>query len=163
MSLIDKIKADLIVAIKGKKELDTLVLRQLSAEILNKEKEKRYKLSKEGIEGEELEKNSHLSDEEIVNVISYEAKKRRESMVEFEKGKRDDLVAKEKAELEILVGYLPEQFSEEEVRSMVQEAVKNSEATTIKDTGKVMAELMPKIKGRADGALVGRMVKELLS
>src|SRR3989344_4085320 len=136
MSLIDKIKEDLTVAIKGKRELDALVLRQLLATILNKEKEKRYKLSKEGVQGDKLEKDSHLSDEEILEVVNYEAKKRRESIVEFEKGKRDDLATKEKAELEILIGYLPEQFSEGEIRKMVQEAVKRIGAANVKDIGK---------------------------
>ncbi len=177
MTLKNKIQNDLIKAVKKKAELESLVLRQLSAAILNKEKEKRYKLSKEKTElkEEELETESQLTDEEVIDVISSEAKKRKEAILEFEKGKRQDLVEKEKKELEILEKYLPEQLSEEEIKKLAREVLAALRAslapeerdkvgaTEQKDMGKVMAELMPKLKGRADGNIVGKVVKELLT
>jgi len=112
--------------------------------------------------GEELEKESQLIDEELIEVISSEVKKRKEAILEFERGKRKDLAKKEKAEMKILQNYLPEQFSEEEIRKLIEEAIKKTGAKEIKDMGKVMSELMPKVKGKADGSLVSKIVKEVL-
>lgn len=167
MELKEKIRLNLNSALKEKRTLEVLVLRQLLAAILNKEKEKRFKAKEE--------KDIQLTDEEVIEVISSEAKKRRESIVEFEKGKRQDLVEKEKKELEILEKYLPEQLPEEEIRKLIKEAIEKTDAKEIKDYnpsttrqgkniyGKVMAELMPKIKGKADGTLVSKIVKEFLT
>lgn len=155
MTLKEEIKQALNSALKEKKELDVSVLRQLLAAVLNKEKEKRFK-SKE-------EKDAVLSDEEVLEVISSEAKKRKESVVEFEKGNRYDLAEKEKKELEILEKYLPEQMSEQEIRNLAEEAIKKAGAENIKDMGKVMQGLIPKTKDRADGALVSKIVRELLA
>ncbi|OGZ17680.1 MAG: hypothetical protein A2Z78_00365 [Candidatus Nealsonbacteria bacterium RBG_13_36_15] len=165
MNLKEKIASDLKEAQKEKKELEISVLRQLLAAILNKEKEKRAKLAKEKelTEKEELEKESQLIDEEIIGVVFSESKKRKEAISEFEKGKRLDLVEKEKGEAEILKKYLPEQISEEEIKKFAKEAVEKVGASSLKDMGRVMAELMPKVKGRAEGALVTKIVKELLS
>lgn len=164
MSLKERILQDLNIVIKEEKKVETLVLRQLSAAFLNKEKEKRFKLTKEkpDISEKDLIKESQLTDEEIVEVISFEAKKGKEAILEFEKGERQDLVGKEKKELEILQKYLPEQLSEEEIKKLVKEAIKKVGAQEIKDTGKVMAEMMPQVKGKADGGLVSKTVKELL-
>jgi len=164
MSLKEKIQQDILNSLKEKKELEVSVLRQLSAAVLNKEKEKRYKISKEKPQmlGEELEKESQLKDEEILEVIIFETKKRRESIDLFEKGKRVDLADKEKRELEILQKYLPEQISEAELKKIILEAINKTGAKGIKDMGKVMAELMLKIKGKADGSLVSKIVKESL-
>jgi len=154
MELKEKIRLNLNSALKEKRTLEVLVLRQLLAAILNKEKEKRFKAKEE--------RDIQLTDEEVIEVISSEAKKRRESIFEFEKGKRQDLVEKEKKELEILEKYLPEQLPEEEIRKLIKEAIEKTDAKEIKDMGKVMAELMPKIKGKADGTLVSKIVKESL-
>ncbi len=165
MFLKERILQDLNIAIKEEKKLEALVLRQLSAAFLNKEKEKRFKLTKEkpDISEKDLVKESRLeTDEEIVEVISSEAKKRKEAILEFEKGERQDLAEKEKKELEILQKYLPEQLSEEEIKKLVKEAIKKVGAKEIKDTGKVMAQLMSQVKGKADGSQVGKIVKELL-
>jgi len=161
----EKIQNDLNQAVKKKGELESLVLRQLSAAILNKEKEKRYKLSKEKPELKEAElaKESQLTDEELIEVISSEVKKRKEASLEFEKGKRIDLAEKEIKEMEILKKYLPEQLSEEKLKGLVKETIAKTGATEPKDIGKVMAEIMPKVKGRADGGLVSKIVKELLT
>lgn len=163
--LKEKILQNLNVAVKEKKDEEVLVLRQILATVLNKEKEKRFKKSKEkpDISGQELEKESLLTEEEVLEVVSYEAKKRRESILEFGKGGRNDLVEKEKKELAIIEAYLPKQLSEEEIRKLVDEAVKKTGAKEQKDMGKVMAELMPKTKGKADGSLVSRIVKESMA
>jgi len=165
MDLKEKIITDLKNALKEKKELEVSVLRMLLAAILNKEKEKRAKLAKEeeGLKEEELAKKSQLTDEEVLEVVSSEAKKRKEAIEGFKQGEREDLVKKEEAELEILKKYLPEQLSEEEIKKLAQEAIEKVGATSLKDIGKVMAELMPKVQGKAEGGLVSKIVKELLS
>jgi len=163
--LQEKIRGNLNAALKEKRELETSVLRLVNAAILNKEKEKRYKLSKEKpeLKEEELEKESQLTDEEVIDVISSEIKKRKEAIVLFEKGGRQDLVEKETKEKEILEKYLPEQLSEEEVKKLVNEAIAKTGAKEIKDMGRVMAELIPQVKGKADSSLVSKIVKETLT
>ena len=165
MALKEKVHQDLNEAVKKGEELRTSVLRMLSAAILNKEKEKRYKISKQkaDLKKEELVKESEVLDEEVLDVISSEVKKRKEAIFEFEKGKRQDLADKEKKEMEILQKYLPEQLSEEELKKMAKEAIEKVDAKEPKDMGKVMAELMPKVKGRADGFQVNKIVRDLLS
>ena len=95
-------------------------------------------------------------------MILSEAKKRKEAIEAFTKGGRPEMAEKERKELEILQKYLPEQLSQEEVRKLVEEAIKQTGAATPQDMGKVMAALMPKVKGKADGALLASIVKELL-
>jgi hypothetical protein len=160
-----KIQNDLTLALKEKDELRVLVLRQLSAAILNKEKEKRYKLSKEKPELDEelLAEGSQLTDQEVIEVVSSEVKKRKEAALEFERGGRKELAEKEKKEIEILRPYLPEQLSEEKVKEMAKEVIDRLGVKEQKEMGRVMAELMPKIKGRAEGSLISKIVKELLS
>ncbi|MBI2626516.1 MAG: GatB/YqeY domain-containing protein [Candidatus Nealsonbacteria bacterium] len=155
MSPKEKIRQDLNEALKSKEELKTSVLRLLSAAILNKEKDKRFKSGK----AEDIA----LTDEEIIDVISSEAKKRKEAIDLYQKGGRQDLANKEKAELEILQKYLPEQLSEEELKKLAKEAVSKIGAKDIKDMGKIMAILMPQVKGRADGNLVSKIIKDLLT
>ncbi len=139
---------------KEKRETEVSVLRLLTAAILQGEKEKRYRLKKE--------EDTPLTDEEVLDVVLSEAKKRKEAIAEFERGKREDLVSKEKQELEILQKYLPEQLPAEEIQKLAKEAIEKTGAKEPKDMGRIMAELMPKVKGRADGSLVSKVVKELL-
>jgi len=164
MALKEKIQEDFKKALKEKKEIKLSTLRMLSAAIFNKEKEKRYNLSQERPElsAQDLEKESWLMDEEIIEVVSSEIKKRKESISEFQKGQREDLAEKEKKELEILKQYLPEQLSKEEIEKLAREVIEKVQAKDLKDMGKVMAQLMPKIKGRAAGNEVSDVVKELL-
>lgn len=164
MALKEEIQDDLISALKEKKEIEAGTLRMLNAAVLNKEKEKRAKLAKEKeMTEKELIEKSQLTDEEMIEVISSEAKKRREAISEFEKGERKDLAEKEKKEMEILKKYLPEQLPEEKIKKLVQEVIEKVGASEIKDIGKVMAELMPQVKGKAEGGLVSKIVKELLT
>jgi len=102
------------------------------------------------------------TDEDFLSVIQKEVRQRRDSVEQFKKGGRQDLVDKETKELELLQTYLPKQISEEEVNNLVKEAIKQTGATGVKDMGKVMSALMPKIKGKADGGIVSKIVKETL-
>ena len=111
----------------------------------------------------EIEKKDPLDDDEVLAEITSSAKRRRESMEAFAEGGRMDLVEKEESELAILQEYLPEQLSPDEVRGVVQEVVQAVGATGASDFGKVMKDLMPRLRGKADGKLVGEIVKEALS
>ncbi len=159
------IQSDLTQALKRGDEITCSTLRMLLAAILSKEKEKRYKISKEEPEltEKELAEKSFLTDEEVIEVVSSEIKKRKEAILGFEKGERKELAEKEKSEMEILGKYLPEQLSEEEIERLVKDAIEEVGAGDIKDMGKVMAALMPRVKGKADGSVVSRIVKELLA
>lgn len=162
--LKEELNLDLKTSLKEGKELEVSTLRQLLSAILNKEKEKRYGLSKKnpGALEKELDEQSRLSDEEMMDVISSEAKKRREAAEGFAQGGRTESAEKEKKELEILLKYMPAQMPEEEIRNLVKEIIEKTGAKEAKDMGRVMAELMPKIKGRADSSLVSKVVKESL-
>ncbi len=163
--LKEKIQEEIKDAMRSGDELVTSTLRMLIASITSKEKEKRYKISKEKptLNEEGLVKESQLAEEEILDVISSEIKKRRDAVVLYEKGGRQELADKEKKEIGMLQKYLPEQISEEEIKKLVSEAVVKTGAKEMKDMGKVMAELNPKIKGRADGSVVSKIVKDLLT
>jgi len=140
-------------------------LRMVMAVIATKEKEKRYKISKDKpeLKEEELVKESELADEQIVEVISSEIKKRKDAIVLYQQGNRPELAEKEQKEIEILIKYLPEQLSGEELKKLVEESIVSTGAKEMRDMGKVMADLNPKIKGKADGGEVSKLVKELLS
>lgn len=163
MILKERISVDLAEAVKNKEKEKALVLRSLNAAIKNAEISKRTKIFKAEEKVEDLDKASALTDEEIIGVIYSQIKQRRDSVVEFEKGNRADLAAKEKEQIEILSRYMPEQMGEEEIKKEAREVIEKTGAKTAKDTGKVMAELMKKVKGKADGSLVSKIVKELLA
>lgn len=103
------------------------------------------------------------TDENVLSVIQKEVKQRRDSIGQFQKGGRQDLVDKETKELQILQKYLPEQMNEEEIKKLVIEVIKETRASSIQDIGKVMGILMPKLKGKADGGVVTKLVRENLS
>lgn len=160
--LKEKINADYKEAFKAKEERRVSVLRMLNSAIKNKEVEKRMRLAKEVSEESELEKQSQLTDEETLAVISSEAKRRKDSIAQYEQGGRPELAEQEKAELTILSAYLPAQMPEDEIRRNVVESIKESGAAGVADLGKVMKVLMPRVKGKADGNLVNQIVKEEL-
>jgi uncharacterized protein YqeY len=114
------------------------------------------------INNAEIAKQADLEESDIFGVISKEVKRHRESIEAFKKGNREDLVAKETAELAILEAYLPSQMSREEVIAAAQEVMKAVGAQGPGDKGRVMKELMPKLKGRADGKEINEVVTELL-
>ena len=111
----------------------------------------------------EIDRHKELDDNELLEVVAKGVKMRKDSLEEFRKANRPDLLAALEQEIAILMEYLPEQMTEAEVRSLVTQAVADAQASSPKDMGKVMALLMPKVKGRADGKLVNSLVKELLS
>ena len=104
-----------------------------------------------------------LDDEGVLDVIAKQMKQRRDSLPDYEKSGRDDLIAELKAEMDVLTEYLPKQMTREEIYAVVEEAVKATGASSMKDMGKIMAAVMPKTKGRADGRVINEIAKELLS
>lgn len=157
--LKDKINEDFKTAFKAKDEAVVSVLKMLKAAVLNKEKDKEYQVNKAAKDIS----LAVLSDEEIIDVISSEIKKLRDSLVLFVQGGRNDLADKAKNEINILMRYLPAQLDEGEVKKLVAEAIALTGATSVKDMGKVMAQLMLKVKGKADAGMVSKLVKEALA
>ena len=115
-----------------------------------------------GVKNEEIAKRGELTEEEFLTVLAREARKRKESIEEFGKGGRQDLVEKEERELSIIESYLPEQLSEDEVRDIIDRTIQEVGATSAGDLGKVMGKLMPLLKGKTDGKKVNQMVRERL-
>ena len=161
MSLKQKIQTEIKTAMQNKEAVKLSVLRMVMAAVFNKEKEKRAKLSKEEAE-DKLEEMSKLTDEEVLEVISSEVKKHKDSIEQYQKGNRQDLVEQEKTELEILMEYMPKQMEEAEVRKIVQEKIQELSASGPQDTGRVMGAIMPQLKGKADGGMVNKIVQEEL-
>lgn len=147
--LLEKIKNDLKAALKEKDELVVSTLRFLLSAIHNKEIE--------------LKKRGKLSDEEVIGVIRKQVKEHQESIEAFQKGKREDLVEKEKKELAILNKYLPQQLSSKELKKIIKEVIGETGAVGEKDFGKVMGVVMGEVKGRAEGKTVAEVVKQQLS
>ncbi len=147
MSLIEKIDRDLKEALKAGKKEKLTTLRGLKSDI-------KYK---------QIEKGKELSDEEIMEVLSSAAKRRRDSIEQYGSAGRDDLVRAETAELELIEEYLPEQLSEEQLKDLIRESIENTGADSPAKMGLVMKDLMPKVKGKADGKLVNSLVKQYLT
>ncbi len=152
--LINQIKKDLISFQKEKRHREVSSLRILLSSITNKEKDKRLELSAK-YPYEELDLKAKLNDEEVLNVIFSEAKKRKDAIEEFKKAKREDLVQKEEIELKALQKYLPEELSDEEIKRILKEIIKEKGTNQI---GVVMKEAMIRTKGRADG----KRIKQIL-
>lgn len=146
MSLKDRLQEDWKAAMKNKDSFRSNVISMARAAVLQAEKAD----------------GSKLDDEGVIAVLSKEVKQRRDSILEFEKGNRQDLVEQTKKEIEILLEYLPQQLSKEELIEIVKSAVKEVNATSVKEIGKVMAAIMPKVKGRADGKLINEIVRQIL-
>lgn len=147
MSLQDRLLAEMNKAAKARDRIKLSTIRLIRSAVKNKE----------------IEKRRSLEDEGILRVISIMIRQRDESIQQFRRGGREDLVEKEEAEIGILRSFLPGQFSEEQIKKLIDEVLKETKATTFKDMGKIMQTLMPKIAGRADGAKVNRMVMDKLS
>lgn len=161
--LKDALQEELKESLRSGDNVKRSVLSMLMASIKNRELVKRGQLSKTISDVAELEEKSLLSDEEVLEVISGEAKKHKESIGQFESAGRKELAEKEQAELEILKKYLPEQINEEELRNVVSSVISDSGASSMKDMGQVMSKVMAKVKGKADGTAVSKIVKEELS
>ncbi|MEE8373685.1 MAG: GatB/YqeY domain-containing protein [Dehalococcoidia bacterium] len=144
--LAEKLVGDLKVAMKARDKMRLSVIRQIRAQIQNTE----------------IAKQQALDDSGILGVISKEAKQRRESIGEFKKADRQDLVAQEEAELAILLEYLPQQMSREEIVTVARRMIDEMEARGPGDKGKVMPRLVADLKGKAEGREIGEVVTELL-
>jgi len=149
MNLKDKLMADLRQALRDGDTLRKSTIRLLQAAITVAEKAG--------------ERQRILSEEEIQAVIAKQVKQRRDSIAAYTHAGRADLAAQEEAELQILLEYMPKQMTREEITAAAQEVIEELHATDPKQIGQVMRELMPKVKGRADGRLVNQIVRELLA
>ena len=147
MARLDELNQEMKIAMKAK----------------DKEKLSTIRMLKSALQTEQINKGEELTEEDELTVLSREKKQRVESLNEFKAAGRDDLVLKLEREIEIVDDYLPAQLSEEEVREIVQDTVKQTGPSSMKDMGKVMGALMPKVKGKADGNLVSSIVKEELN
>ncbi|SDC86259.1 hypothetical protein SAMN05421872_104230 [Nocardioides lianchengensis] len=149
-SLKDRLRADLTTAIKGRDEVRSSTLRMVLTALTNAE-----------VAGKEARE---LSDDDVVSVLSSEAKKRREAAVAFDDGNRPEMAAKERAEAAVLADYLPQQLSVEEISAIVTAAVEQVGAAGegMKAMGKVMGVVQPQVKGRADGSAVAAEVRRQL-
>src|SRR3989344_144678 len=158
--LKERIQNELKESLKKGDQNKRLVLGMLMTSVKNKELAKRQQLSKILSDATDMENQSQLSDDEIIEVISSELKKRKESVEQFIAGGRQELVDKERAEIDILLTYLPEQLNEEEISKEIKSIISSLGAQGLKDMGKVISAVMTKLKGRADGTTVSRIVKE---
>ena len=147
MSLQSKISEDVKNALRNQEKLKLSVLRMLLASIKNRIIEL---------------KNKELPDEQIVAVIGSEIKKRRDAVYEFEKVGRQDAADAEKDEISILMDYMPAQLTEDQIISLINNTISELSIESIKDLGKLMKSLMPKTRGKADGALVSKLVRKKL-
>ena len=145
--LQEKLMNDLKAAMKGGEKQRKLVISLIRA----------------GIQNAEIAKQKTLDDAGVLDVIAKEARQRRESIAEFKKGNRPDLVAKEEAELAILLEYLPKQISHDEIIAAARKVIEEVGAQGPGDKGKVMQKLMPQLKGKAEGSAINEIVTGLLS
>jgi|UniRef100_A0A7V3JA43 uncharacterized protein YqeY len=146
-TLITKIEADFKSAFKKQDALTLSTLRLLKSVIHNLE----------------IEKQKPLTEEDILQLINKEIKKRKEAISQYKIGKRDDLARKEEEELKILNRYLPEQLKDAELEAIVNKAIQKTGAQTLSDLNRVMQQVMPQVKGKADGSRVAALVKEKLA
>jgi len=146
LSLEEVIFNDMKAALKGNEKLKLSTLRLIRAAIKNTE----------------ISKKDKLTEDEIIGIISNHLKKLEESLDIFIKGQRPELVNRAKKEIEIIKEYLPEQLAEEEVEKIAKDTIKKFEFSDLKDMGPAMREIMPLLKGKADGKIVNKMVRDLL-
>lgn len=147
MTILERIDKDAIKALKAGEKDRVTVLRGLKSDL----KYKRISLGED------------LTEEQAIEVLSSAAKKRRESIEQYGNAGRDDLVQKETSELKVIAAYLPKQLSEDELRRMIAEAIEETGADSPQKMGLIMKNLIPKLKGKADGKLVSRLVSEILA
>lgn len=163
MTIKERLQKDLNDALKTGNQLRRLVLGMVITAIKNKEVGKRTQLSKKNPNVAELEEQSQLSNDETIETVMAEVKKRKEAIEQFRAGGREELAQKEKTEMDILNDYLPKQASVEEVRNEVKQIIADSGAKELKDMGRVIGLAMTKLKGRTDGGTVSRIAKEELA
>jgi uncharacterized protein len=146
MSLKARLQEDLKLAMKNKDTVKKSVVTLIRA----------------AVKQQEVDTRVELDDDAIIDVITKQLKQRKDAMTEFAKASRDDLVQEAKAEIEVLMEYLPQQLSKEELNEIVKETISEVGATSMKDMGKIMTAIKPKTKGRADGKMINELVKSNL-
>ena len=144
MTLQDQLIQDMKTAMKAKEQSRLTTIR----------------FARSAIKNREIELGHPLEDDDVLRVLTTLVKQHKDSIEQYRQGGREDLVKKEEAGLRVLEAYLPQQLSEEELRNMVAEAIAAVQATSVKEMGKVMKYIMPKLQGQADGKLVNQLVKE---
>ena len=147
MGLEDRLVEEMKEAMKSNNKLRLSTIRMIRSAVKNKE----------------IEVRSKLDDEAIIKVIQGMVRKGEDSVAQFQAGGRVDLVEKEKQEIEILKSYLPQAMTQEEIRKIIDESIEETQASSLKDLGKVMKSIMPKLGGKVDGKLINQLVKERLS
>ncbi len=147
MNLLDRLTVDMKEAMKNKEKQRLSVIRMVKSALQNEA----IKLGKE------------LTEDEALTVLNRELKQRKDSLHEFEKASRQDLVEKVREEVVILTAYMPEQLSDEEVAEIVKQTIQEVGASSKADMGKVMGAIMPKVKGKAEGSVINRLVQQYLS
>jgi len=135
----------------------------LAAKAKDKIRLSALRLLKSGLHNREIDLKRELNEAEFLQLLSSMVKQRKDSIEQFEKGGRTDLVEKESTELKVIQEFMPAPMSETELDAMIAEAIRETGATSVRDMGKVMAALMPKVTGKADGKMVGDKVKARLS
>ena len=146
MSLTEQLLEDMKLAMKSKDALKLSTIRLLRS----------------SVSYAQIDKGSELTDDEVLEVLSREAKRRREAIDAADSGGRSDVADKERAELDIINAYLPKQLDEAEIEAIAREVLAETGVTDLKDRGKVMGPLMKRLKGKADGKLAGQVVEKLL-
>ncbi|MBG9448606.1 hypothetical protein ABE67_04560 [Cytobacillus firmus] len=147
MSLLERLNEDMKQAMRNKEKEKLTVIRMIKASLQN----------------EAIKLGEDLNEEQELTVLSREVKQRKDSLHEFEKAGREDLVEKIRTELQYVELYMPKQLSEDEVSKIVEETIAETGASSKADMGKVMAAIMPKVKGKADGSLINKLVQQHLS
>ncbi|WP_054251922.1 GatB/YqeY domain-containing protein [Neofamilia massiliensis] len=147
MSLKEKLMEDLKTSMKNKDILRKNTITMVRA----------------AIKQEEVDKRIDLDDEGIIQIMGKQLKEKRNSIEEFQKGNRQDLVDQAEAEIAILLEYLPKQLTEEELTEIVKEVLDQGGYTSMKDMGKIMKDVMPKVQGKADGNMVNQVVRKILA
>jgi uncharacterized protein YqeY len=146
MSLKERLLEDMKNAMKDKDVIKKNTVQMARAAILQVEKDNRITLDDDG----------------IIDIVAKEVKKRREVLPDFEKSGRQDLIDSLKAEIDVLLQYLPQQLTEEELEAIVRQAIQDTGAAAVKDTGRIMQAVMPQVKGRADGKMINMIVKKII-
>jgi len=144
-----------------KKKMDQEMI--LAAKAKNKIRLSALRMLKSGLHNREIDLKRELNEAEFLQLLSAMVKQRKDSIEQFEKGGRTDLVEKEETELKVIQEFMPTPMSETELDAMIAEAIRETGAASVRDMGKVMATLMSKVTGKADGKMVGEKVKALLS
>ena len=146
MALLEKLGEDMKSALRAGERLRLSTLRLLKSQLKNAA----------------IQRRRELTEDEVLSVLSSAVKMRKEAIEKFRQGQRQDLVEKEQAELDIICSYLPTPLSEEEISELIDTAMREVGATGLPDLGSVMKEIMPQVRGRADGVMVNKLVREKL-